>query len=115
MNTVTKTEQRAARHRRLRAKISGTPERPRLVVHKSNTRLTAQIIDDVSGKTLAAISSGVQTGKTPRERAEAAGRILAQEAKKHTIERVVFDHGGFGYGATIKAFADAARAEGLQF
>ena len=99
----------------MRAKVIGTAERPRLAVYKSNTKLTAQIIDDAKGVTLLAISSAAQKAKTPRERAEAAAAAIAAQAKQKGISKVVFDRGGFQYLGTIKAFADAARAAGLEF
>ncbi len=99
----------------MRAKVIGTPERPRLSVYKSNTRLIAQIIDDSAGKTLVAVSSGTEKGKTPRERAEQAAGSIAKLATTKGIKAVVFDRGGFQYVGTIKAFADAARAAGLEF
>ncbi len=115
MTTLTTAQLRDRRHRRVRAKVSGTAERPRLSVFKSNTRIVAQIIDDVAGTTLAAVSSSSEKGKTPRERAEAAATTLAVAAKGKGITKVVFDRGGFQYAGTIKAFADAARAAGLEF
>ncbi|KKW19185.1 MAG: 50S ribosomal protein L18 [Parcubacteria group bacterium GW2011_GWA2_51_10] len=108
-------ERRTVRHRRVRAKVIGTAERPRLSVYKSNTRLIAQIIDDATGVTLVAISSSAAKGKTPRERAEAAAALLGKAAHTKGVKRVVFDRGGFKYQGTIKAFADAARAAGLEF
>ena len=112
---LNKQENRNRRHRRVRAKVIGTAERPRLSVYKSNTRLIAQLIDDAKGVTLAAISSGDAKGKTPKERAEAAAGTLASIASAKGIKAVVFDRGGFQYQGTIKAFADAARAAGLEF
>lgn len=115
MATTSRQIKRHSRHARVRAKVIGTAERPRLAVYKSNTKLTAQIIDDAQGKTLLAISSATQKAKTPRERAEAAAVAIAAEAKSKGITKVVFDRGGFQYLGTIKAFADAARAAGLEF
>lgn len=115
MKTLTKHEQRDRRHRRVRAKVSGTTARPRLSVFKSNTRLVAQIIDDERGVTLAAVSSSAEKAQTPRERAEAAAQTLAKMAAAQGVTTVVFDRGGFQYTGTIKAFADAARAAGLIF
>jgi large subunit ribosomal protein L18 len=112
---LSKTEQRERRHRRVRARVAGTAERPRLSVFKSNTRLVAQLIDDSAGVTLAAISSAGEKGKTPRERAEAAAAALAKAAGAKGVKKVVFDRGGYKYLGTIKAFADAARAGGLEF
>ncbi|OGG57662.1 50S ribosomal protein L18 [Candidatus Kaiserbacteria bacterium RIFCSPHIGHO2_01_FULL_56_24] len=113
--TLSKTEQRERRHRRVRATVSGSQERPRLSIYKSNTRVTAQIIDDTKGLTLAAVSSASEKGKTPRERAEAAAATLAKLAGEKGVKKVVFDRGGFQYLGTIKAFADAARKAGLEF
>ena len=99
----------------MRAKVIGSGSRPRLSVYKSNTRLVAQIIDDSSGVTIAAVSSATQKGKAPRERAEAAAAALAKSAAAKGVKAVVFDRGGFQYLGTVKAFADAARAAGLEF
>ena len=110
-----KTEQRARRHKRVRAKVIGSEARPRLSIFKSNIRLVAQIIDDSKGTTLAYASSADEKAKTPRERAEAAAATLAKRAKEKGIKAVVFDRGGFQYLGTVKAFADAARAAGLEF
>ncbi|MDO8552350.1 MAG: 50S ribosomal protein L18 [bacterium] len=115
MKTSSKQDNRARRHRRVRAKVIGTEQRPRLSVYKSNTRLIAQLIDDAKGVTLAAISSADAKGKTPRERAEASAGELAKLASAKGVKAVVFDRGGFQYQGTIKAFADAARAAGLEF
>lgn len=115
MTLTKKTQQRIVRHKRVRAKVVGTEARPRLAVYKSNTRLTAQIINDEKGVTLAAVSSASEKGKTPRERAEQAAATIAKKATGSGIKQVVFDRGGFQYVGTIKAFADAARAAGLEF
>lgn len=112
---LTKREQRNRRHNRVRARVSGTESRPRLSIYKSNTRLTAQIIDDVKGVTIAAVSSANEKGKTPKERAEQAAATLAKAAGAKGVKAVVFDRGGFQYVGTIKAFADAARGAGLEF
>jgi len=112
---MTKTQQRIRRHKRVRAKVIGTEIRPRLSIYKSNTRITAQIIDDTKGVTIAAVSSLDEKGKTPRERAEAAAATLAKSAGAKGVKAVVFDRGGFQYVGTVKAFADAARAAGLEF
>ena len=110
-----KQQKRERRHKRVRAKIFGSAERPRLSIYKSNTALLAQIIDDSKGVTLASVSSAAEKGKTPRERAEAAASTLAKRALDMGIRAVVFDRGGFQYVGSIKAFADAARAAGLDF
>ncbi len=111
MKTAIKTMERDARRRRVRAKIFGTALRPRLAVHRSNTQLRAQIINDEKGETLAAVSSA----KTPREAVEAAAKNLVELAKKSKVTSVVFDRGGFAYKGNIKIFADAAREAGLNF
>ncbi|MEK7509806.1 MAG: 50S ribosomal protein L18 [Patescibacteria group bacterium] len=115
MKTLSKSQQRDRRHRRVRAKVAGSEARPRLSVYKSNTRVVAQIIDDERGVTLAAVSSAGEKGKTPREKAEAAATTLAKRAGEKGVKKVVFDRGGFQYLGTIKAFADAARKAGLEF
>ncbi len=112
---MTTSEKRERRHRRVRAKVAGTAARPRLSVFKSNTRLVAQIIDDDAGKTIVAVSSAEEKGKTPRERAETAAATLAKRASEKGVKQVVFDRGGFRYAGTIAAFADAVRAAGLEF
>ena len=99
-------ENRERRHNRIRAKVKGTPERPRLCVYKSNKYLEAQIIDDVHGRTLAA-------GKM--DDAKKLGTELAQKAKAAGITRVVFDRGGFRYTGAIASLAEAARSAGLEF
>lgn len=113
--SLSKQQQRERRHRRVRARVAGTAERPRLCVYKSNTRIVAQLIDDDAGKTVVAVSSAGEAGKTPRERAEAAAVTLAKRAIEKGVKSVVFDRGGFQYLGTIKAFADAARGAGLEF
>lgn len=110
-----KQQKRERRHRRVRAKVIGTAERPRLSIYKSNTRIVAQIIDDSKGLTLAAVSSASEKGKTPRERAEMAAATIAKLAGEKGVKAVVFDRGGFQYIGTVKVFADAARAAGLEF
>ena len=115
MTTMTRHEKRAVRHRRVRAKVMGTAERPRLSIYKSNTRIVAQIINDDTNTTIAAADSTKEKGKTPRERAEAAAVTIAKKAIEMKVKKVVFDRGGFIYIGTVKAFADAARAAGLEF
>lgn len=110
-----KTEKRITRHSRIRSKISGTTERPRLAVFKSNSNLTAQIIDDVKGETLAYSWTKNQKGKTQKERAEQAGKEIAEKAKEKKVKAVVFDRGGFVYTGNLKVLADAAREGGLEF
>ena len=108
---------RQRRHRRVRAKLSGTAARPRLAVYRSNARIYAQLIDDEAGHTLAAASSGEkQLVKTSRADAPAAvGKLIAERAKAAGIETVVFDRGGYLYHGRVKALADAAREGGLEF
>ncbi len=115
MQTLSKSEQRERRHNRVRAKVSGSAERPRLSIFKSNTRVVAQIIDDERGITLAAVSSSDVKSGTPREKAEKAAETLAKSASEKGVKKVVFDRGGFQYQGTIKAFAEAARKAGLDF
>jgi large subunit ribosomal protein L18 len=109
---------RSRRHKRVRKKIAGTSERPRLVVFRSNRGIAAQLVDDLDGKTLAAASS-LQLGKSFKgnktEQAAAVGKLLAAAAKQADVETVVFDRGGYLYHGRVKALADAAREGGLKF
>jgi large subunit ribosomal protein L18 len=114
-NTNTKTLNRSRRHARVRAKVAGTEARPRLSIYKSNKRIIAQIINDDKGLTIVSVDAAKEKGKTPKERAEAAAATLGKLAKSKDISKVVFDRGGFQYIGTVKAFADAARAAGLEF
>ena len=111
-------EARLRRHRRVRGKISGTAERPRLAVFRSNRGITAQLIDDASGKTLAAASwldvKKAFKGNKSDQAAE-VGKLLAEAAKKTGVESVVFDRAGYLYHGRVKALADAAREGGLRF
>lgn len=113
--TQYKTEKRAGRHARIRARVVGTPERPRLAVFRSNRFVYAQLIDDTAGTTLAAVDSRNQKGATPGERAVAVGTEMATKAKALGVTKVVFDRGGFRYQGIVAAIADAARAGGLDF
>jgi large subunit ribosomal protein L18 len=110
---------RVRRHQRVRAKVSGTPERPRLAVFRSNRHIVAQVIDDVAGHTIAAAStveSTLRTGATGNTAAAAeVGRLVAARAKEKGIEKVVFDRGGSRYHGRVAALADAAREAGLEF
>jgi large subunit ribosomal protein L18 len=118
MGTLTVREARLRRHRRLRRQISGTAERPRLVVFRSNKGIEAQLVDDVEGKTLARAShSGLKKNfkGTKTEQAAEVGKALAAEATKAGVESVVFDRGGFLYHGRVKALADGAREGGLKF
>lgn len=112
---LTKSGQRARRHNRIRAKVSGTSERPRLAIFKSNSYIYAQIIDDTKGTTLSAVSDMGIKAKTKTERAKIAGETLAKLAKAKGLSSVVFDRGGFIYTGRVRAFADGAREGGLIF
>ena len=114
-NGTTKTEKRSRRQARIRAKISGTAERPRLSVFRSNRYVYAQLINDDQGKTLAAASSVKIAGKGVMEKAKETGKELAKKAKALKINKVVFDRGGYIYKGKIKAIADGAREGGLTF
>lgn len=103
------------RHNRIRAKISGTSDAPRLSVYKSNTTVYGQLIDDSKGVTIAAFSADKAKGKNFVEKSANAGREIAKLAIEKGIKKVVFDRGGFIYTGKIKAFADGAREGGLKF
>ena len=116
MSTLTKREARVRRHRRVRAKVAGTAERPRLVVFRSNRGISAQLVDDEAGRTLAAASSkGVSVSGSKSEQANAVGKALAAAAKSAGIESCVFDRAGYLYHGRVKALAEGAREGGLQF
>lgn len=108
---------RQRRHRRVRARIAGTADRPRLAVYRSLSQIYAQVIDDRTGRTLAAASSlDAKDGKGKRtESAIAVGTKIAEKAKAAGIEEVIFDRGGYRYHGRVKALADAARSNGLRF
>ena len=112
-------EQRAKRKKRVRKKVNGNTERPRLSVFRSSKHIYAQVIDDSDGKTLAAASTLDKElkGKTnaTREGAAAVGKAIAERAKKAGVSAVVFDRGGFLFHGRVKALADAAREGGLEF
>jgi large subunit ribosomal protein L18 len=111
----TGTERRYKRHLRVRNKISGTPERPRLVVFRSLKHIYAQLVDDTTSRTLATVSDlGIEQGKKG-ERAAEVGKLIAERAKTAGITRVVFDRAGYRYHGRIKAVADGARKGGLEF
>jgi len=110
----TKKDSLKRRHRRVRGTVSGTSERPRLAVFRSNTAIYAQVIDDTAGTTLASASSLKGKG-TLTEKAQAVGKAVAAAAKAKGISKVVCDRGGFKYTGSIKALAEAAREEGLEF
>jgi large subunit ribosomal protein L18 len=118
MSTLTVREARIRRHKRVRSKVTGTAERPRLVVFRSNHGIEAQLVDDLEGRTLAAASwlhlkKSFKGSKT--QQAAEVGRLLAETAKKAQIETAVFDRGGYLYHGRVKALAEAAREGGLKF
>jgi large subunit ribosomal protein L18 len=117
VSALTKREARLRRHRRVRGKIAGTAQRPRLVVFRSNRGISAQLVDDTTARTLAAASwlalpsfSGTKT-----DQAAEVGKALAAAAQQAGIERCVFDRGGYLYHGRVKALADGAREGGLSF
>ena len=118
MATLTVREARQRRHRRVRGKVAGTAERPRLVVSRSNRGIVAQLVDDAGGKTVAS-ASWLQVPKSFKgnKTAQAAevGKLLAQKAKAAKVDGAVFDRGGYLYHGRVKALADAAREGGLKF
>lgn len=114
MKTPTKIIKRTTRHNRIRARVIGTSVRPRLAVFKSNTAIYAQLIDDTTGKTLAAADSRTHTGPLLAS-AEAVGKEIAEKGIKAGATAAVFDRGGFRYQGAVAVLADAARAGGLTF
>ena len=109
---------RQRRHLRVRRKISGTPECPRLCVFRSNSNIYAQIIDDVAGNTLVSASTldkEIKTKHANKEAAKEVGKLIAKRAAEKNIKDVVFDRGGYIYHGVIKELAEAAREGGLQF
>ncbi|MBA3717007.1 MAG: 50S ribosomal protein L18 [Actinobacteria bacterium] len=118
MSTLTVLQARKRRHARVRRKLSGTAERPRLVVFRSNKGISAQLVDDDSGRTVAAagwlqLKKSFKGDKTAQ--ATEVGKMLAANAKSSGIESVVFDRGGYLYHGRVKALADGAREGGLRF
>ena len=110
--------QRLHRHKRVRGKVSGTPERPRLNVFRSETNIYAQIIDDTQGVTLASANSlekGFECDGTKTDAAKKVGQLIAERAKAKGIDTVVFDRGGYVYHGRVQALAEGAREGGLQF
>lgn len=110
---------RARRHARLRKKVAGSPERPRLAVKRSSRHILVQLIDDLAGRTLASASTMEADvrglGGDKKARAAKVGELVAARARDAGVTSVVFDHGGFGYHGRIAALADAAREGGLEF
>jgi large subunit ribosomal protein L18 len=117
MTVKAKPQARLRRRRRVRAKVRGNAERPRLSVFRSNKGVQAQVIDDVAGHTLAAVSWTEAELKSlgTMEQAKRAGELLADRAKAAGVETVVFDRGGYRYHGRVKALADGAREKGLTF
>lgn len=121
MANKSRNEARLRRHRRVRKKIYGVAERPRMCVFRSLSDIYVQIIDDTKGETLVSSSSldkelkGKLKGKNKREQAVEVGKLLAERAKEKKIETVVFDRGGYQFTGRVKALADAAREAGLKF
>jgi large subunit ribosomal protein L18 len=116
--SLTVNQARLRRHRRVRGKVKGTAERPRLVIFRSNRGITAQLVDDLSGKTLAsaswlALKASFKGDKS--EQATEVGKLLAASAKEAGVQSCVFDRGGYLYHGRVKALADGAREGGLQF
>jgi large subunit ribosomal protein L18 len=115
MSSATKQDRRLKRRRRVRAKVSGTAARPRVSVFRSNRGISAQLIDDIAGRTLAAVSWSEPELRTlaPTQRATRAGALLAERAKQAGITAAVFDRGGYLYHGQVKALAEGAREAGL--
>jgi large subunit ribosomal protein L18 len=115
MTVKTKPAQRLRRRRRVRAKVSGTAARPRLSVFRSNRGISAQLVDDESGRTVAAVAWTEEPlkGLGRMEQAAQVGKVLAQRAGEAGVERAVFDRGGYRYHGRVKALADGAREGGL--
>jgi large subunit ribosomal protein L18 len=115
MSIVTKEQRRLKRRRRVRAKIRGTAARPRISVFRSNRGITAQLIDDESGRTLAAVAWTESDARelAPMEQASRLGGLLAERARAAGVDRAVFDRGGYQYHGRVKAFADGVREGGL--
>jgi large subunit ribosomal protein L18 len=113
MRAEIRREARIRRHRRVRRKVSGTPERPRLAIFRSNRHIYAQLVDDQSARTLAAASDLDAPGGDKSARAKKVGQALAQRARDAGVERAVFDRGGRLYHGRVKALAEGAREGGL--
>jgi large subunit ribosomal protein L18 len=117
MTVLTKPAKRLKRRRRVRAKVSGTAERPRLSVFRSNRGISAQLIDDETGRTLAAVNwtEPDLRGLKRMEQAKRVGAVVAERAKEAGIETAVFDRGGYQYHGRVQALAEGAREAGLKF
>ena len=115
MATLSVRDARQRRHRRVRAKVVGTAERPRISVFRSNRGISVQLIDDLNGRTLAAVQWTEFRAVAKGDQAEQVGKALAERAKAAGVERAVFDRGGYQYHGRVKALAEAAREGGLAF
>lgn len=118
MSILNRKDARAKVRRRIRKKVSGTAERPRLAVHFSNKNVYAQLIDDVARKTLASASTldkSIENGSANVETAQKIGKLIAERGQAANVSTVVFDRGGHLFHGKVKALADAAREGGLQF
>ena len=117
MTVASKPKQRLRRRRRVRAKVRGTTERPRLSVFRSNRGMSVQLIDDVEGRTLAAVTwtEADLKGLQSMEQAKRVGELIAERGKAAGVETVVFDRGGYQYHGRVKALAEGAREGGLRF
>lgn len=117
MTVQSKPKKRLRRRRRVRAKVQGTAVRPRLSVFRSNRGLTAQLIDDVGGRTLAAVTwtESDLKGLQSMEQAKRVGELIAERGKAAGVESVIFDRGGYQYHGRVKALAEGAREGGLSF
>lgn len=114
MITTSKAQSRAVRHKRIRAKVAGTAERPRLAIFRSNRFVSAQVIDDAKGHTIVS-AHGREFKGAQSAQAAAVGKAIAERAKAAGIDTIVFDRGGYKYAAQVRALADAAREGGLTF
>jgi large subunit ribosomal protein L18 len=121
IRTKTREDKRVRRHRRVRGKVHGTAERPRLVVHRSINHLEGQVIDDVAGRTIVGLSTNAPDLRAKRgeqnktDASRELGKALAEKAKAAGVDKVVFDRGGYLYHGRVKAFAEGAREGGLDF
>jgi large subunit ribosomal protein L18 len=121
IKTYDRREARRRRHQRIRKKVFGSPERPRLAVFRSHAHIYAQVVDDAHGHTLVAASTlepdlrGAVAGLPKTEQARRVGALVAERARAKGVQRVVFDRGGYLYHGRVKALADAAREAGLEF
>jgi large subunit ribosomal protein L18 len=117
MTVLTKPQKRLRRRRRVRAKIRGSADRPRLSVYRSNRGVFAQLIDDDAGRTIVAVNwtEGDLRGMSPMDQAKKAGELIAKRAGEANVETCVFDRGGYRYHGRVKALAEGAREGGLKF